>query len=119
MSGDPVFHSLLVTTFAVSRERKTSNGQGGWVIDYVPNGEILGRLRPASGAEALAASQTGFTLTHILYTDFGVDVQRGDRVDGGGVLVYVEGVRDPSQIHEHLEIDCYSLQDAAETEDGS
>lgn len=119
MTGDAVFHSMLVTTFALARERKTPNGQGGWATDYVPAGSVLGRLRPASGAEILAASQEGWSLSHVLYTDGDVDVQRGDRVTGGGVTVYVEGVRDPSQIHEHLEIDCYSLQDEAETAEGS
>lgn len=116
---DPVFHSLLNHTFAVSRIRRTPNGQGGWAVDYVANGEVLGRLRPASGAEVLAAQQEGWSLSHVLYVEGGEDIQRGDMVVGGGQTVYVAGVRDPSTAHEHLEIDCTSTQPEVSAGEGS
>lgn len=114
-----VFLSLLNNTFQLARIRRTSNGQGGWAIDYVANGEVLGRLRPASGQEILAAQQEGWSLSHILYVVAGADIERGDRVTGGGQEVYVAGVREPSTAHEHYEIDCSNTQPEVSVGEGS
>lgn len=112
---DAAFISLLNNDFTLARIQRTPNGQGGWAASYVANGTVRGRLRPASGEEVLAAQQEGYTLSHVLYVAAGADIQRGDRVDGGGQTVYVEGVREPSTSAHHLEIDCSNGQSEVST----
>lgn len=114
-----VFISLLNNVFAVSRLRRTPNGQGGWGIDYVLLGQIAGRIRPASSAEREAAMLQERVITHVLYTPAGADVLRGDRVETGGLSVEVEAVRQPSRAGHHLEIDCRERQFESALEDGS
>lgn len=105
-----VFTSLLNNDFAIRRKRRTSNGQGGWPEDFVTVATLLGRLRPASGAEREAALLEERQITHVLYVLAGADIARGDEVTGGGLTVEVQGIREPSQAHEHLEIDCLERQ---------
>lgn len=114
-----VFDSLLNHSYSLARIRRTPDGQGGWAIDYVPTGTVPGRLRPASASESLAAAQESRSLTHVLYVRYGTDIQRGDRVTGAGQEVYVDGVREPSTAHEHLEVDCSTSQVEVSVEDGS
>jgi SPP1 family predicted phage head-tail adaptor len=116
-----VFASLLNNDFAIRRIRRTSNGQGGWSEDTVAVATVRGRLRPASGAEREAAMLEERQITHVLYVVAGVDIARGDTVTGGGLTVEVQGVREPSQAGEHLEIDCRERQFevSAEEEAGS
>lgn len=113
-----VFTSLLNNSFALSRIQRTPNGQGGWEVSYAPLGTVQGRLRPASATEVLAAQQASTSISHVLYVVYGADIQRGDRVEGGGKTVDVQAVREPSTSHEHLEVDCLELQFEVSTEEG-
>lgn len=115
---DTAFISLLNNDFTLARIQRTPNGQGGWEIAYTASGTVRGRLRPASGAEVIAAQQEGYTLSHVLYVAAGADIQRGDRVTGAGQEVYVAGVREPSTSAHHLEIDCSNTQVEVSTEEG-
>lgn len=121
-----VFESLLNNTFTISRRVRTSDGQGGWAISYEDIGSVEGRLRPASGAEREVAAQEERQITHVLYvvasahiSGTSEDIQRGDQVEGDGVIVEVMGVREPSRAGHHLEIDCLEIQHEAAGEAGS
>ena len=111
-----VFESLLNNTFTHSRRRRTSDGQGGWVIDYVEQGTVRGRIRPASSAEQEVALQEERELTHVFYCKADEDVRRGDRLvatspTGYELTVEVDGLREPSLAGEHYEFDCNERQD--------
>jgi SPP1 family predicted phage head-tail adaptor len=114
-----VFESLLNNDFAVSRRRRTPDGRGGWVIDYVSIGTVRGRLRPASSRERAEAQQQSREITHVLYVVAGEDIKRGDRVTLNSLVVDVEAVREPSRAGEHLEIDCREIQLEQSVEEGS
>lgn len=105
-----VFESLLNGSFAVSRRTGSSDGQGGWSIGYVALGSVRGRLRPASSEERLSALQEQRRITHVFYCLATEDVARGDRLEGLGIVVDVEGVREPSRAAKHLECDCLEVQ---------
>jgi SPP1 family predicted phage head-tail adaptor len=105
-----VFESLLNHEFAHLVRRRTSDGQGGWAIDYVSLAPVQGRMRPASSTERERAAQENHQITHIFYCLAGESVARGDRLGYGGLLVDVVGVREPSLAGEHLEIDCEERQ---------
>lgn len=119
MSSSVVFTSLLNNTFAVRRVRRTPDGQGGWAEDFVPVVTVSGRMRPASSSEREAAMLEERQISHVLYVVAGVDIARGDQVEGGGLVVEVMAVRIPSLSNEHLEIDCLERQFEESVDEGS
>lgn len=113
-----VFQSMLNHPYTIRRIRRTSDGQGGWSKDFVPVETVQGRLRPASSTEREAAMLEERQITHVLYVFYGTDIARGDLVEGGGLTVEMQGIREPSQAHEHLEIDCLEIQKEVSAEEG-
>jgi SPP1 family predicted phage head-tail adaptor len=104
------FESLLNNTFTLSRRRRTPDGQGGWSVSYVLLGSFEGRIRPASGAERESAQVEQRPISHVLYVVAATNIARGDLVIGAGLTVDVMGVREPSQVNHHLEVDCMEIQ---------
>lgn len=115
-----VFTSLLNNDVAISRRRRTADGQGGHVIDYVAVDTVRGRIRPASSSEREVAQREERQITHVLYVVADTDIERGDRVVVGDLTVDVEAIREPSKAGKHLEIDCRERQvEVATEEEGS
>lgn len=102
--------SLYNNTLTIERRTRTSDGQGGFTIDYSSLGTADGRIRPASDREREIAAQEGREITHVLYIDAEEDIARGDRVTTGDLTVEVLGVREPSLAGHHLEVDCLERQ---------
>ena len=113
-----VFESLLNREFLLQRRRHTSDGQGGWPLDYVSTETVRGRIRPASSSEQEQAAKEGRLITHVFYSEV-IDIARGDRLSAGELAVDVEGVRAPSEAGHHLEVDCRELQFEQAVEEGS
>lgn len=116
-----VFESLLNNTVLIEQRRRTPDGQGGWVIDYPPEGALTvqGRIRPASSRERETAQLEEREITHVLYLVAGANIDRGDRVTVLDLVVEVEGIREPSKAGEHLEIDCRERQQEDSLQEGS
>jgi SPP1 family predicted phage head-tail adaptor len=110
MPASLVFKSLRNNTFSVERRSRTSDGQGGWTIGYVATGDVLGRIRPASSTEQQIALAEGRQISHVLYVEAGEDLERGDRVTCGDLVVEVMAVREPSLADHHWSIDCLERQ---------
>lgn len=109
-----VFHSLLNNEFGVNRKMRAPDGEGGWPEVYVDIGTILGRLRPTTAAERTTADQEQARISHVLYTEAGEDIERGDIIIGGGNTVEVLALREPSHSDHHYEIDCRESQKEGE-----
>lgn len=105
-----VFQSLLNRTFVIYRRDRVSDGQGGWIIAWAESGRVPGRARPASSTEKQTAQAEEREISHVLYTDAGEDIHRGDMVESGEFWAEVTGVREPSLAGEHFEIDCLMRQ---------
>lgn len=114
-----VFASLLNHPYAIRRLRRTPDGQGGWPQDLVAVETVQGRMRPASSSEREAAMLEERQISHVLYVLAGTDIARGDQVEGGGIVVTVDAVREPSQAGEHLEVDCQERQFETTAPEGS
>ena len=117
--SDAIFESQLNHTFTIMRRERTSDGQGGWPILYGDSWSAEGRMRPASSAEREVAAAEQRQISHVLYVVAGTDIARGDLVIGGGIMVDIQGVREPSQAEHHLEIDCMETQREVDIEAGS
>jgi len=114
-----IFQSLLNNMFTLSRRDRLPDGEGGWVIVYAANGSARGRVRPATSAEREVAKMEQRDITHVLYVVHGTDIARGDQVECGDLTLLVQGVREPSKMGHHLEIDCLEVQHEATVEAGS
>lgn len=113
------FDGLLNNTFTVARRYRVSDGQGGWTLSWVDVGTVQGRLRPANSNERMVADAEQQQITHVLYTDADVDIERGDLVTCGDTVVEVLGIREPSLARHHWEIDCLERQRETSEELGS
>lgn len=105
-----MFESLLNNEFTHERRTRTSDGQGGWTIGYSSLGTVGGRIRPASSQEREVAMAEERRITHVFYTLADEEIQRGDRLTCGDLVVDVEGIREPSLMGHHLEVDCEEVQ---------
>ena len=115
-----LIEALFNHEFIVSRVYREDNGQGGWIITRIEIGTVRGRLCPVyKGEEDSVAQQEEHRITHHLYVLAGTDIARDDEVEGGGNLVKVLGVREPSHTNHHLEIDCQEMQKGQSYEDSS
>ncbi len=105
-----VFRALLNRTYEVERRSRVPDGQGGWVIVWADVGQIRGRMRPATSNERMVADSEEQQITHVLYCIEGEDIVRGDLVTLDDLTVEVLGIREPSQMRHHWEIDCLERQ---------
>lgn len=115
-----VFESLLNNSFVAWQPQRTADGQGGWLLTYSSVGAVQGRLRPRSSSEIDMADQAERRVSHVLYVaaDGSVAGQIGrdflvTPAAEPARIFQVEGVREPSLAGEHLEIDCFQRQLAA------
>jgi SPP1 family predicted phage head-tail adaptor len=102
--------SLFNNTFTIERRTRTSDGMGGFTIGYSSAGTVEGRIRPAGATERAAAAQESREISHVFYTAVDEDIERGDRVTCGDLVVEVLGIREPSEAGHHYEIDCLEVQ---------
>jgi len=115
-----VFESLLNHDFIHTGRRRTPDGQGGWPIDEIELEPVRGRIRPVSSSEREVAMLEERVITHVFYCLASEDIVRGDHLSYGGLIVEVEGIREPSKAGEHLEIDCRERQpEQSREEEGS
>jgi len=110
MATSSEFRSLLNNTFNIYKHERTQDGQGGFIKSPEPVFTFRGRLRPATVREQMIAAEWQAHVTHILYAEAPLDIERHDRVEGAGKNLRVVGVRDPSTMGHHLEIDCEEVQ---------
>jgi SPP1 family predicted phage head-tail adaptor len=119
-----VLTSLLNKTFEIWLPQTTSDGQGGHTETWWDAGTIAGRMRPANSNERVVAEQEEQQITHVLYTatletSDGETLGRGALVVLDDLSVEVLGVRNPSLMAHHYEIDCLERQANVDEEPGS
>lgn len=73
---------LTRTPLTVHRPATASDGMGGQTVTYTAAGEIRVQVNQPTTDERMLAQQAGVDLTHILHAVAGVDVRRGDELDG-------------------------------------
>ena len=101
--------SFLNNTFAVYRNMRTADGQGGYSMALIHVADIRGRLRPVNAPERLDADQRSVRMTHVLYCKADADIARGDTAVGAGADLRVIAVREPSYANHHLAVDCEEI----------
>lgn len=101
--------SFLNNTFAVYRNLRIADGQGGYNMVLSHVADIRGRLRPLNASERVDAEQRNVRMTHVLYCKADTDIARGDTVVGAGMDLRVVAVREPSYANHHYAVDCMQI----------
>lgn len=106
------FESLLNKTATVFRDTNISDNQGGWEITSGSTTNIPVRVSPVSGSENQIAYLENRQITHMVYCLSDADVSRNDRlvIDGMGLELLVQEIRNPSLASHHLELQCKEYQ---------
>lgn len=73
---------LLNRELTVHRPSAEPDGAGGQVVTHVESGTIRAQVNQPTPAEREAAGQWGARLSHVVHTEPGADVRRGDELGG-------------------------------------
>lgn len=106
---------LLNSTLDVYRRAETSDGQGG--VSYAYSLLIAARkvrLVQATPREQFEAEQAGASLTHKVYQNHDLDIQRGDEYRLGTARYRVMNVVGPSTPGTYLRADVEFIQSEQE-----
>lgn len=111
MIVDSNFLNFLHSTFTVKRRTRTADGLGGYTITYPTVTTVIGKMDPlATVRELIVAGKFSGYITHVLYTKHGENILRDDVIEGEGRRVRVLGIKEPSELGHHLEIQCEEIQ---------
>jgi head-tail adaptor len=102
--------ALYVHEFTLYRRTRTGDGHGSWEVTWPEYSTFSGRLRPSGASDVERGAQMQAEISHVLYAAADCEVQRGDRIGYGDLLLDVIAVRNPSYAGHHLEIDCQAMQ---------
>ena len=97
---------LLNQTATIQSMTKTTDGRGGHKETFSGTTTVKCRVRPASSQEIFLAAAEKREVTHIVYTDPGSGLVRGDHLVIGSTTLEVLLLRNPSESGSHEEIDC-------------
>ncbi|MFD4320112.1 phage head closure protein [Streptomyces sp. NPDC058548] len=86
----------LNRTLEVWRETFTDDGYGGQESTWVRAGEVRGKVDQPSASDRMLAQQAGAEHTHDVFLLPTADVARGDELRGGGQVLDVRFVVEPS-----------------------
>jgi hypothetical protein len=77
-----VGHLCRRALLTVWRPATVDDGMGGRTVTFSQVGEIRGQVSQPSTQERMLAQQAQVLLSHVVHTVAGVDVARGDHLDG-------------------------------------
>lgn len=72
----------LNTELSVDRPQTVPDGAGGTTVTMTAVGTVWFQVSQPTPDERMLAQQAGVDLAHVLHTDFGADVRRGDELEG-------------------------------------
>ncbi|MBB4987492.1 phage head closure protein [Streptomyces nymphaeiformis] len=100
---------LLNRTLAVWRPVDADDGYGGQETTLVLQGEVRAKVDQPAASDRVLAQQAGAEHTHDVYLLPTADVERGDELHGGGQVLTVRSVVEPSSTR-YRKAECRLLQ---------
>jgi len=104
---------LLNASAEVWRQSRTSDGMGGWVVEWARVATVRARFSQPSATERVVAAQNGADLSHVVYLLSTAGVQRGDELRRGTDVFTVAATYEPSEPNTYLRADCKLRQSGA------
>jgi len=99
---------LLNHTLTLQTLTETDDGQGGTTSAWADSGTFKARISSLSAQERMAQDKTTTYATHRVYCD-NMTVTTADRIKWGSYYFEIKGIKNPSEIYHHLEIDVLEL----------
>ena len=100
--------SYLVSGYEIYRPTDVDDGAGSSTEQLIKLADTQGRMRPLTGNEILANEKLNLITTHRFYCAI-TDVREGDYIYDSvkGKYYEVRFVKNPMEMDDHFEIDCY------------
>ena len=99
---------LLNHTLTLQTMTLVDDGMGGQVETWVDSGTFRARISSLSAQERMAQDKTTTFATHRVYCD-NMSVTTADRIKWGSYYFKIVGIRNPSEMYHHLEIDVLEI----------
>lgn len=95
---------------------RTSDGQGGFRINWATVSTIRARVRPASGSDLKRGGKDSAKLTHVAYCEIDDQIRVSDRFYDSAIdrIYSILNIRQPGGIAHHLEIDCQEFKSGSD-----
>lgn len=105
------FDGLLIHSLTILRRNGSSDGAGGFTLEYAPLATVKGRMSTTGSGnrEASIGDRWDAMVTHIAFMR-PTDIRRDDRIELGGTIFRVIMVEQPSINGHHLEVMCEQIQ---------
>jgi len=104
----PISSGLLNQTLILQSLIETSDSQGGITQMWADIGSFRGRIIPLSSHERLMQDKSLNTTTHRIFCD-PMDIMPIDRIKWGTYYFEITGIRNPSELYHHLEIEAREI----------
>jgi SPP1 family predicted phage head-tail adaptor len=92
-------HTLTLQTLT-----ETDDGMGGITTAWADSGTFRARISSLSAQERLAQDKNTTFATHRIYCD-NMTITTADRIKWGSYYFQITGIKNPSEMYHHLEID--------------
>ncbi len=90
-----------------------SDGQGGFIRTFNLIGTIPCRVVPKGAGERVIGAESGQQVGYTIFCNADAPIKRGQRGEAGELNLEIMGVREPSLMGHHLEVDARQWQDNA------
>jgi len=100
--------SLLVETFTPQTLAETTDNMGGYTLGWTDGTAFRGRLSSLPIDERMAADKVTVYATHRLYCN-NITITEAYRIKLGTRYFEVKGIRNPSNLSSHLELDVLEI----------
>lgn len=105
------FDSLLIHSLSILRRDGSSDGAGGFTLDYAPLSTVKGRMSTigSGNREISLGDRWDAVVTHVAFMR-PTDIRRDDRIQLDSVNYRVIHVKEPSRFGHHFEVLCEQIQ---------
>jgi head-tail adaptor len=103
-----ILDSLLNQTLTLQRITEADDNEGGRNQTPYDAGSFKGRIHPLNSSERLSQDKVLNATTHVIYCD-NMDVLPTDRIKWGTYIFDIIGIKNPSELYHHLEIECKEI----------
>lgn len=104
-----ISNGLLNQTLTLQTPTESDDGMGSKIISWADLGSFRGRISPLSVQEKLMQDKNNMVTTHRIFCD-PMTVDSTNRIRWGSYYFEITGIRNPSEMYHHLEIDVKELQ---------
>ena len=104
----PISSGLFNHTLTLQTMAFVDDGMGGQVETWSDTGSFKARISSLSAQERMAQDKTTTFATHRVYCD-NMSVTTADRIKWGNYYFKIIGIKNPSELYYHLEIDVVEI----------